>query len=81
MEAYVLRRDLLPEGVDLEAILKMSQGALEHEMNQQQETLLKERGQEDNFIAIYEQGELEDLISLDEGAFDPQKYYLRIFPD
>jgi hypothetical protein len=80
MKAYILRRDLLPDGVDLEAILDMSQGAIIDELFRQRKTLLN-RGEHDEFLAWYEQGELEDLISLDEGAFDPQKYYLRIFPD
>ncbi|MBO7684871.1 MAG: hypothetical protein J6V72_00710 [Kiritimatiellae bacterium] len=82
MKAYTLRRDLLPDGVDLEAVDTMSQDEVEREMNRQQANLLMETGKKDSFIDIYSsQYELEDLINLDEGAFDPQKYYLRIFLD
>ena len=79
MKAYILRRDLLPDGVDLEAVSYMDQNALEREMNRQQAILLMETLKEDEFIAIYELADLEDLVNLDRGAFDPQKYYLRIF--
>lgn len=81
MEAYILRRDLLKPGYDYNTVLAMSKEQLAHEQNRQLDYSLLYTGKEDNFIAIYQAMDLEDLINLDEGAFDPSKYYIRIFLD
>lgn len=75
MEAYILRRDLLKEGYDYNTVLAMDKEQLAHEMNRQLDI------EEDPFIAIYDFIDLEELISLDAGAFNPSNYYLRIFQD
>lgn len=81
MEAYILRRDLLKPGYDYNTVLAMDKEQLTHEMNRQLYQLLAETGKESDFIATYSAADLEDLINLDEGAFNPAKYYIRIFQD
>lgn len=75
MEAYVLRRDLLKPGYDYNTVLAMDKEQLAYEMNRQLDV------EEDQFVAIYSAIDIEDLISLDDGAFIPSKYYIRIFKD
>lgn len=79
MEAYILRRDLLKPGYDYNTVLSMDKEMLAREMNRQLDRSIELTGREDNFIAVYSETDVEDLISLDEGAFDPKKYYIRIF--
>lgn len=81
MEAYILRRDLLKPGYDYNTVLAMSKEQLANEQNRQLDFCLLYTGKEDNFIAIYQAMDLEDLINLDDCDFDPQKYYIRIFLD
>lgn len=73
MTAYILRRDLLPAAYSYDTILAMDTEQLCEEMNRQLDV------EDDQFIAVYSVSDLEDLINLDKGAFNPSEYYIRIF--
>lgn len=77
---YVLRRDLLPENYDYNTVLAMTEEQFAHEMNRQLDLCLQKYGKEDNFIAIYDFMDFEELINCEEhGVWDPGKYYIRFF--
>lgn len=75
MKYYVLRRDILKEGLDYEKLLKMSKMELDAELERQQ-SFCRTRGVGEPFLEKYSTGDLMDLISLDEGAFRPMDYFL-----
>ena len=80
MKIYVLRRDLLPDNYSLDTVMAMTEEQMAAEMNRQLDYTLLYTGKEDNFIAIYDFADFEDLINLEEGgAWEPSKYYIRFF--
>ena len=78
----MLRRDLLPENWSYDTILAMTEEQMAAEMNRQLDFTLEKFGEEDNYIAIYDFVDFEDLINLHGGEsweWEPSKYYIRFF--
>lgn len=79
MKIYVIRRDLLPDGYSLDTVYAMTAEQMAHEMNRQID-IIEAHGITNNYLAIYDPIDFEDLINLEEGnGWNPSEYYIRFF--
>ena len=79
---YVLLRAMLPENVNLEAVLAMNEEQLRAEVERQNAYAVSEFGEATDFVAVYDESEFEDVINLcdaHEASLNPSYYYIRIF--